>query len=117
MKRQLMMGVGLACLAMGAVTVMAQPQPQPPNPNQVNDPTGTPPGVQPLQNRNSTGFPAPRLIPGQPIETRPPEKDDDHEVFAGQTRAPYKPSVAIKVETLTDQLKAPWSFALLPNNE
>ena len=90
-----------------------------PNPAQpqVNDPTGTPPGVVPLQSRNSTGFPAPATTEGQPIETRTPEKPDDKPVFAGQTRAPYHATTPIAVTTLTDQLKSPWSFAFLPNDE
>jgi len=83
----------------------------------VNDPTGTPPGVMPMQNRNSTGFPAPRTIEGQPIETRAPEKEDDHPVFPAQTRAPYHASVPYNVTTLTDKLTAPWSFQFLPGNE
>jgi glucose/arabinose dehydrogenase len=116
MKRQLMMGVGFTCLAILSTSFAAQAQPAP-NPAQIGDPTGTPPGVAPMQNRNSTGFPVPNLKPGQPIETRPPEKDDDHPVFPGQTRAPYKPSVPINVTTLTDKLKAPWSFAFLPGGE
>jgi glucose/arabinose dehydrogenase len=83
----------------------------------VNDPTGTPPGVMPMQNRNSTGFPAPRTIEGQPIETRAPEKEDDHPVFPAQTRAPYHASVPYNVTALTDKLTAPWSFQFLPGNE
>jgi glucose/arabinose dehydrogenase len=116
MKRMLMTGVALACLGMIPGSISAQPVANPPL-NQVNDPTGTPPGVAPLQNRNSTGFPAPRLLEGQPIETRPPEKEDDRAVFAGQTRAPYHASVPVAVTVLTDKLKAPWSLAFLPGNE
>jgi glucose/arabinose dehydrogenase len=115
MKRQLMV-VGLACLAGVPSSVWAQPAPNPPV-NQVNDPTGTPPGVAPLQNRNSTGFPTPATKEGQPIETRAPEKSDDHPIFAGQTRAPYRAGVPYNVTTLTEKLKAPWSFAFLPGGE
>ena len=116
MKRLLMMTVCLTGLAVVPNAMMAQPAPNPP-PNQVNDPTGTPPGVMPLQNRNSTGFPAPNLKAGEPIETRAPEKADDKPVFAGQTRVPYRGSTPINVTTLTDKLKQPWSFAFLPNDE
>lgn len=116
MNRQLMMGVALVGLVMNSSAILAQPAPNPP-PNQVNDPTGTPPGVMPLQNRNSTGFPAPNLTPGQPIETREGEKKGNKPVFAGQTRAPYKASVPVKVEVLTDALKQPWSIAFLPNGD
>jgi glucose/arabinose dehydrogenase len=115
MKRALLY-VGVSCLAILPGSMMAQPVPNPPA-NQVNDPTGTPPGVMPLQNRNSTGFPAPNLNEGQPIETRTPEKADDHSVVPGQTRAPYRPSVPYNVTTLSDKLKAPWSFQFLPGDE
>ena len=115
MKRQLMMGVALGCVGIFSASFGAQ-APNP-NPAQIGDPTGTPPGVAPLQNRNSIGFPTPATKEGQPIETRSPEKADDRPVFPGQTRAPYKASVPINVTTLTDQLKSPWSFAFLPNDE
>jgi glucose/arabinose dehydrogenase len=117
MKRQWIVA-GLACLATAPVAIAADLQltPSPGFPTQ-NEPTGTPPGVVALQNRNSTGFPAPQLKEGEPIETRPPEKEDDHPVFAGQTRAPYHASVPFTVTTLTDTLKAPWSFAFLPGGE
>ena len=116
MKRQLMIGMGVVCLGFIPGVILAQPVPNPPV-NQVNDPTGTPPGVMPMQNRNSTGFPAPRTIEGQPIETRAPEKEDDHPVFPAQTRAPYHASVPYNVTALTDKLTAPWSFQFLPGNE
>ncbi len=115
MKRALMY-LGLACLAVVPSSISAQPAPNPPV-NQVNDPTGTPPGVTPLQNRNSVGFPAPNTVEGQPIETRQPEKEDDHPVFPGQTRAPYHASVPYNVTTLSEKLKAPWSFQFLPGGE
>jgi glucose/arabinose dehydrogenase len=70
-----------------------------------------------LQNRNSTGFPAPVAKDGEPIETRAPEKADDHPVFPGQTRAPYHASVPYQITTLTDKLKSPWSFQFLPGDE
>src|SRR5579884_3065553 len=104
---------GLACAALIPGAIFAQQAPNPPA-NQVNDPTGTPPGVMPMQNHNSVGFPAPRMVEGQPIETRPPELEGDHPVFPGQTRAPYHHSVDYKVTTLTEGLKAPWSFQFLP---
>ena len=117
MKRHLMYA-GLACLTIVPVALAAELQLTPaPGFPQANEPTGTPAGVIALQNRNSTGFPAPNLVEGQPIETRPPEKEDDHPVFPGQTRAPYHASVPYTVTTLTDKLKAPWSFQFLPGNE
>jgi glucose/arabinose dehydrogenase len=117
MKRQLMYA-GLACLTIVPVALAAELQLTPaPGFPQANEPTGTPPGVTALQNRNSTGFPAPRMVEGQPIETRPPEKEDDHPAFPGQTRAPYHASVPYNVTTLSDKLKAPWSFQFLPGNE
>ena len=117
MKRHLMYA-GLACLTIVPVALAADLQLSPaPGFPDANEPTGTPPGVIALQNRNSTGFPAPRMVEGQPIETRAPEKEDDHPVFPGQTRAPYHASVPYTVTTLTDKLKAPWSFQFLPGNE
>ena len=44
MNRQQMMGLALFGLVMNSTALLAQPAPNPP-PNQVNDPTGTPPGV------------------------------------------------------------------------
>ena len=104
---------GLACTALIPGAILAQQAPNPP-PNQVNDPTGTPPGVMPMQNHNSIGFPAPRTVEGQPIETRQPELEGDHPVFPGQTHAPYHHSVDYNVTTLSEGLKAPWSFQFLP---
>ena len=117
MKRHLLYA-GLACLTIVPVALAAELQLTPaPGFPQANEPTGTPPGVMPLQNRNSTGFPAPQTVEGQPIEMRAPEKEDDHAAFPGQTRAPYRASVPYTVTTLTDKLKAPWSFQFLPGNE
>lgn len=116
MKRHLMRGIAFGCIVMLPHSLSAQPAPNPP-PNQVNDPTGTPPGVMPLQNRNSTGFPAPNTTQGQPIETRAPEKANNVPAFPGQTRAPYKASVPVKVEVLSDTLKLPWAIAFLPNGD
>lgn len=109
-----MLLAGLTCLALIPFATSAQQAPNPP-PNQVNDPTGTPPGVMPMANHNSVGFPEPRRIEGQSIETRPPELEGDHPVFPGQTRAPYHASVPYNVATLSEKLKAPWSFQFLPS--
>jgi glucose/arabinose dehydrogenase len=57
----------------------------------------------------------PQLVPGKPIETRPPEKPDDKPVFPNQTRAPYQPGVGVEVTVLTDKLHQPWSLAFLPD--
>ena len=57
----------------------------------------------------------PQLVPGQPIETRSPEKSDDKPAFPGQTRAPYQPGVGVEVTVLTDKLRLPWSLAFLPD--
>jgi glucose/arabinose dehydrogenase len=117
MKRQLIFA-GLACLTIVPAAIAAELQLTPaPGFPQANEPTGTPPGVQALQNRNTVGFPAPQMKEAQPIETRPPEKEDDKSAFPGQTRAPYHASAPFTVTTLTDQLKAPWSFQFLPGGE
>src|SRR5579872_3088678 len=79
--------------------------------------TGKPPGAPRLQGANSTGFPAPQMTPGQPIETRPPELTTDKPAFPGQTRAPYRATVPFTTTTITDKLKAPWSLAFLPDGK
>jgi glucose/arabinose dehydrogenase len=56
-----------------------------------------------------------QMVPGKPIETRPPELKTDKPAFPGQTRAPYKASVAVTATLITDQLKQPWALAFLPN--
>jgi glucose/arabinose dehydrogenase len=63
------------------------------------------------------GFPRPVKVAAHPIESRPPEKSDDEPAFAGQTRAPYQPTTAPVVTTLTDKLHSPWSFAFLPDGK
>ena len=60
-------------------------------------------------------FPQSPKIEGQPNEQRPPEKADDKPEFPGQTRAPYRASVPVKTETITDKLTRPWSVAVLPD--
>ena len=72
--------LGACVVGMAATSVSAQPFPL----------TGIPPGATPLEGHNSKGFPALRAIPGQPVETRPPELPTDTPAFAGQTRAPYR---------------------------
>jgi glucose/arabinose dehydrogenase len=62
-------------------------------------------------------FPAPKMVEGQPFETRPPEKSDDHPLFPQQTRAPYHKPAAYKVTTLTDKLHLPWALAFLPDGK
>jgi len=82
-----------------------------------NVPSGTPEGVGRLQNHNSSGFPAPQTVEGQPIETRAPELAGDHPIVSGQTRAPYKKSAPYKVTTLTDHLDHPWALQFLPDGK
>jgi glucose/arabinose dehydrogenase len=84
---------------------------------QTNVPTGTPEGVARMQSHNSTGFPTPQTVEGQPIETRPPELEGDHPVVPGETRAPYHATQPYNVTTITDQLKSPWSLAFLPSGK
>jgi glucose/arabinose dehydrogenase len=60
---------------------------------------------------------APRLVEGQPIETRPPEKKDNAPAFPLQTRAPYHATAPFQVTTLVDSLHAPWSLAFLPGGK
>ena len=75
------------------------------------------PPTQTPRPRPNRVFPPPVTVPGQPIETRPPEKSDDKPAFAGQTRAPYQKTVDYTVTTLTDNLHTPWSFAFLPDGK
>jgi aldose sugar dehydrogenase len=75
-----------------------------------------PPRPAPTQG-DTREFPPPRLVEGQPWETRPPEKADDHPLFPQQTRAPYHKSVPYKVTTITDKLRLPWSLAFLPEGK
>jgi glucose/arabinose dehydrogenase len=69
------------------------------------------------QGRNSRGFPEPNRVPGQPIETRSPEKSDDKPAFPGQTRAPYEKTAPYTVTVITDRLRSPWSLAFLPDGK
>ena len=80
-------------------------------------PAAPPAGSPPARPRPNRVFPPPATIPGQPIETRPPEKSDDKPAFPGQTRAPYQATTPPAVATLTDQLHSPWSFAFLPDGK
>jgi glucose/arabinose dehydrogenase len=59
----------------------------------------------------------PRLVEGQPIETRPTEKKDNAPLFPQQTRAPYHATTPFHVTTLVDNLHAPWSLAFLPSGK
>jgi len=63
------------------------------------------------------GPPTLRLVKGQPIDIRNPEKADDKPAFAGQTRAPYEPTAPFNVTTLSSKLSSPWSFAFLPDGK
>ena len=87
MRRMPVLYVAGAVLVAGAAVATAQRQPDPP----------------------------PQLIPGKPIETRPPEKADDKPIFPEQTRAPYQPGVPVDVTVITDKLNKPWSLAFLPD--
>jgi len=58
-----------------------------------------------------------QMTEGQPVETRPPEKADDHPLFPGQTRAPYHKTVDVAVATLNDSLDNPWALAFLPDGK
>ena len=96
----------LACAAVTPLTALAQGG---------DNPTGAPSGIVPMKSQNIQGLLMASLTPGQPIETRPPEKADDKPAFPGQTRAPFQPAVAYQTVTLIDQLNKPWSLAFLPD--
>jgi aldose sugar dehydrogenase len=101
-------GLCILCLGFGLSPAIAAP---------AFEPTGRPPGTKALQSHNSVGFPAPRLVVGQPIETRPPELATDKPAFPGQTRAPYEATTPYRVDVLTDRLRLPWSLAFLPDGK
>ena len=54
-------------------------------------------------------------VEGQPIDSRSPELDTDHPVFAGQTHAPYHKTVDINVTTIASNLETAWGLQLLPS--
>ncbi len=108
--KRLLLATTLAFVAAVPAAVLAQAPPPFPL-------TGMPPGATALQNKNSRGFPDPKTIPGQPIETRTPELSTDKPAFPGQTRAPFKKTVPYKVTTITEKLKQPWSLAFLPSGK
>jgi glucose/arabinose dehydrogenase len=97
MKRQLGL---LTCLALFPATLAGQ----------------TPPSNT-VPNGNAAGLPRPAVVEGQPIETRPPEKNDNKPAFPEQTRAPYHATAPFKVTTLIDNMHAPWSLAFLPEGK
>jgi glucose/arabinose dehydrogenase len=105
--KRLLLTVALAALAVAPTALQAQPFPL----------TGIPPGATPLKGQNTKGFPPPRTIPGQPIETRPTELKTDKPAFPDQTRAPYRATVPYQVTTLSDQLQSPWCLAFLPDGK
>jgi glucose/arabinose dehydrogenase len=106
-----------ASAVVGAVMLMAQaPVGGPPG-----GPGGPPPGRGGGKGGGKGGGrgapPAFQLVKGQPIDTREPEKKDDHPAFPGQTRVPYEPTTPPKVTLLTDKLNNPWSIAFLPDGK
>ncbi len=56
-------------------------------------------------------------IPGQPVETLPPNGETQKPAFAAQTRAPYTPTndVGLAVRSVTRGLEHPWALAFLPD--
>jgi len=54
-------------------------------------------------------------VEGQPIDKRPPELNNDHPVFPGQTHAPYHKTADVAVTTIASDLDTPWAVALLPS--
>jgi glucose/arabinose dehydrogenase len=120
---------GAALLAALPAAVLAQDAPKEPQYTQaaidasLHQPlsqlplTGTPNGIPLMQGHNSTSMPPLQRIEGKPVDTRPPEKKDDHDVFPGQSHAPYHHSVDYKVTTVADGLNSPWSVAFLPDRK
>jgi glucose/arabinose dehydrogenase len=127
MKRYWLMGSGAPLLAIGAA--LAQDVAQPPDYNRaaieasLTRPlsemplTGTPNGIAVMSGNNSTDKNLFKMVEGQPVDPRPPEKKDDHPVFPGQTHAPYHHSVNYKVTTVAQDLSSPWAIAFLPDRK
>jgi glucose/arabinose dehydrogenase len=74
------------------------------------------PAVTEATAKRSPRIPFYSMVEGQPVETRPPEKVDDAPLFPEQTRAPYHASVAYRVTTLANNLRAAWGMAFLPRS-
>jgi glucose/arabinose dehydrogenase len=83
----------------------------------------SPPAARPLalaaalaacSNMNGAG--PGRQVPGEPVETRPPNGEGQEPAFPGQTRAPYRTAgVAFEVKTVAEGLEHPWGMAFLPD--
>ena len=57
-----------------------------------------------------------QTVPGQPLETRPPNAEGQTPAFPGQTRAPrVSANVAFTVQTVATGLDHPWAMAWLPD--
>ena len=97
--KKLLLGLGLVLILPGALAAQDAPPAPAPTPGDSRD------------------FPQPRMVEGQPFETRPPEKADDKPLFPEQTRAPYHKVASYKVTTVTDKLHLPWSLAFLPDGK
>ena len=117
--RQRLSYVLAACVvAVGTALVAQQPADAPP----AGGPPGAPAGGAPkgaFKGKGGPGRGAPqyRMEKGLPIETRAPNKADDHDVVPGQSRAPYEQTTAPVVTVLTDKLQNPWSMAFLPDGK
>lgn len=65
---------------------------------------------------NMNGAGPGQQVPGRPVETRPPNAEDQQPAFPGQTRAPYRPAgVAFEVRAVAEGLEHPWGMAFLPD--
>jgi len=127
MRAKMMMGAAL--LAALPVAAFAQDTPTEPEYTQgsidasLHQPlsqlplTGTPNGIPLMKGHNSTDKNLFETVEGKPVDPRPPEKKDDHPVFAGQTHAPYQHSVDYHVTTVVDGLSSPWAVAFLPDHK
>ena len=110
MKQRMLLLAGASLAIAGATLLLAQPPAGGP-------PRGGPPGARGGRGGGRGAPPQFQLVKGQPIDTREPEKKDDHPAFPGQTRVGYTPTTPPHVTLLTDKLASPWSFAFLPDGK
>src|ERR1700754_1681250 len=110
MMKRLVLAFALAALPASLSAQTPAPTPAPTQPR--------PPGPAPDYNAGGLPrVPSYGTVEGQPIDARTPEKKADPRQFPEQTRAPYRHPTDFKMTVLTNQLRAAWASALLPDGK